>query len=99
MNIKIDYKSIITHYGISAQLKHFHSEIYELTEAIIDHEWTKSELGINSTKHISEEIADVMVMLNEFCQYYNLDKNEIKEVMKYKVKRQLERIRKENEQC
>lgn len=50
--------------------------------------------GYKDTKreHIKEEIADVMVMLKQFQLYYNISTDEIKEVMKQKVDRQLERI-------
>lgn len=43
-------------------------------------------------EHIKEELADVMVMLKQFQLYYNISTKEIKEVMKYKVDRQIERI-------
>lgn len=49
-----------------------------------------------SKEHIKEEIADVMVMLKQFQLYYNIPTDEIKEVMKSKVDRQLERIVKED---
>lgn len=48
-----------------------------------------------SKEHIKEEIADVMVMLKQFQLYYNISTDEIKQVMKDKVDRQLERIAKE----
>lgn len=48
-----------------------------------------------SKEHIKEEIADVMVMLKQFQLYYNISTDEIKQIMKEKVKRQLERIAKE----
>lgn len=46
-------------------------------------------------EHIKEEIADVMVMLKQFQLYFNISSDEIKEVMKGKVARQIERISKE----
>ena len=46
-------------------------------------------------EHIKEEIADVMVMLKQFQLYFNISSDEIKEVMKSKVARQIERISKE----
>lgn len=49
-----------------------------------------------SKEHIKEEIADVMVMLKQFQLYYNISTDEIKEVMKSKVDRQLERIAEED---
>lgn len=49
-----------------------------------------------SKEHIKEEIADVMVMLKQFQLYYNISTDDIKQVMKEKVNRQLERIAKED---
>lgn len=54
--------------------------------------------GYKDTKreHIKEEIADVMVMLKQFQLYYNISTDEIKEVMKDRVAKQLEIIAKED---
>lgn len=49
-----------------------------------------------SREHIKEEIADVMVMLKQFQLYYNISTDELKEIMKNKVDRQLDRIAKED---
>ena len=49
-----------------------------------------------SKEHIKEEIADVMVMLKQFQLYYDIPTSEIKEIMKSKVERQLNRIMEEN---
>lgn len=91
--MKDDLLKIIQHYGIMPQLKYFQSEVFELNEAIIREE-TKREFKNTrlNIKHISEEIADVQVMLNQFKEYYGITNREIEEVMKYKVERQLERI-------
>lgn len=51
-----------------------------------------------SKQHIKEEIADVMVMLKQFQLYYNISTNDIEEVMRQKVDRQLERIKYEEKQ-
>lgn len=96
--MKEDLLKIIEHYGVLPQLKYFQSEVYELTEAIINFEnlWLKGMLKKEILKeNIVEEIADVMVMLNQFIEYYNLDRTEIELIMNKKIKRQLGRI--ENE--
>lgn len=49
-----------------------------------------------SKEHIKEEIADVMVMLKQFQLYYDISTDDIKEVMRSKVNRQLERIANED---
>lgn len=90
---------IIKHYGVMHQLKYFQSEVFELSEAIINRElnWNY-DTEIQDIKpldeHITEEIADVMVMLNQFMKYYNISNEEVLEIMKFKIDRQLERINK-----
>lgn len=79
---------IINHYGVKSQLKLFHSKISELCEAILD-----DELDFD---HITEEITDCYVMLEQFRYYYGISNEELKKIMKYKINRQFERM-KENE--
>lgn len=96
--MKKDLLKIINHYGIFPQLKHFHSEVFELTEALIDYKWmTIDEKCLDKTReHIAEEIADCYVMLEQFRQRFDITNKEMKEIMEYKIKRQLERME-ENE--
>ena len=85
---------IINHYGVMPQLKYFQSEVFELNEAIINHEWLK-EKGLENIDHIAEEIADVCVMLLQFKEYYHIDGNDILRIMNEKIYRQLDRIKEE----
>jgi NTP pyrophosphatase (non-canonical NTP hydrolase) len=104
--MKEDLLKIINHYGVMPQLKYFQSEVFELNEAIIRYEEFNNHIGdlevydIDETElkkeHITEEIADVMVMLKQFQYYYGIEDKEIEEVMKYKIERQLKRIKNEN---
>lgn len=57
-------KQIINHYGVMAQLDYFPTEIYELIEAIIQYE--KTIIFKRSKKHITEELADCEMMLDQF---------------------------------
>lgn len=90
---------IINHYGITTQLKYIHTEYYELDEAILneinDDETYYEQVEEYHKKHIAEEIADVMVMLNQFKVYYGIDDKEIESIMNKKIERQLERIKNE----
>lgn len=96
---------IINHYGVMPQLKYFQSEIFELNEGIIFYETqinTCDEVAdagyIKMMKdHIAEEIADVMVMLEQFRLYYDISDMTVKDIMVNKIDRQLERIEKEGE--
>lgn len=87
---------IIEHYGVIPQLKYFQSEVFELNEVIIKYEslpeglWKMTK---NSYKgHITEELADVMVMLCQFKEYYHIDRKDIMKIMNEKIDRQLKRI-------
>lgn len=63
------------------------SNVFKSAFAVI-----KERSCVKATDSIKEEIADVMVMLKQIQLYYNISTNEIKEVMKSKVERQIERI-------
>ena len=102
--MKEDLLKIINHYGVMPQLKYFQSEVFELNEAIIIYEDEKPHCDDEADegyikmlkKHIEEEFADVMVMLEQFKAHYNLDNENIIETMKFKINRQLERISNES---
>ena len=83
---------IINNYGVIPQLKYLQTEVFELNEAIIKHETNGCEY-----EHITEELADVLVMIYQLVYYYDVDDLELLKTMDFKVDRQLERIRKENE--
>lgn len=107
--MKEDVLKIINHYGVMPQLKYFQSEVFELNEAIIRKEYLPNEKDVDAElfainmeieqakEHIAEEIADVMVMLEQFKLYYDISSEEITEIFWSKVNRQLERIRNEEE--
>lgn len=87
---------IINHYGVLPQLKYWQSEVFELSEEIIEFEYDEyyyyEPVAEQHKKHITEEIADVLVMLSQFQHYYDITDEQIKEVMEQKIDRQLERI-------
>lgn len=89
--MKSDLLKIINHYGIDNQLKYIHSEYFELDEAIFDY-ITRDENMYHDREHIAEEIADIMVMLKQFQYYYDISDEQIEDIMKFKINRQLERI-------
>ena len=97
---------IINYYGVIPQLKYFQSEVFELNQAIIEYEDEQSlkellnikmvDSDISNKKHITEEVADVLVMLLQFIYYFDLESKEIEKVFNYKINRQLNRIEGEN---
>lgn len=101
-NMDKDLLKIIECYGILSQLKYFQSEVFELNEAIIKRETeygfceTSISMEKENLKHITEELADVMVMLMQFKEYYHIDGNEIMKIMREKIDRQLGRIENES---
>ena len=95
-----DFLTIIDNYGLLNQLKHFQSEVYELTEAIFDYEYTNRmnchDLEKHLKEHITEELADNLNFLRQFQLYYGISDEDIENVRQFKNKRQLGRM--ENEQ-
>ena len=103
--MKEKLRRIITYYGIKKQLKYFQSEVFELNEAIIKYDNDRIEkIAANITRlgnprympfgirNIADEIADVFVMLEQFRIYYGIPSEKIKEIVDYKIDRQLKRI-------
>ena len=83
-----DITRILLHYGATHQKNKAREELCELDEAIFE------EVSLNgSHDHVKEEIADVYVMLEQLKKIYHFTDMEIMEIMEYKVKRQLERMR------
>ena len=91
---------IIEHYGINNQQRKLEEEVFELQEAIMElqhYEEYACDFDYQTTlkkqkEHITEELADVMVILEQFKKYYNIPDDEIEKIKEFKVKRQLERI-------
>ena len=97
-------KSIIEYYGYRNQLKKFNEESFEVIEAVMDLEeqiLTCCECGCSEChtkherKHLEEEIADALVLLNQFIYYYDLNENNIMDIVYKKIDRQLARIEEE----
>ena len=88
------------------QLKYFQSEVFELNEAIINantyDEFAQADMNVFNKnreyfiKHVTEEIADVLVMLTQFIEYYDINTWDITDIMEQKIERQLERIKEES---
>lgn len=97
-------KRIIEYYQTRKQLKKLSEEVYELQESILDlsefiandisekNKVNHSNAKIFFKRHVEEEIADVMVLLEEFKIYFDLNYSNILKIMKYKVDRQNKRI-------
>ena len=69
-----------------------------MIEAI--HGWRFDTEGVHylgDKDNIKEEIADNLVLLSQFILYYNINLDEIEEIFKQKVDRQLKRMETKNE--
>lgn len=90
-NYKNKLKAIFNKHGASAQLKKLGEEVFELQESIINYIDCGYIDGTERLNHITEEFADVMVVLNQIKEVYKLDEDEIMNIMKLKIDRQCER--------
>lgn len=91
--MKDDMLKIINSFGVNNQLKKLNEECYELIEAIREFELLEDGLvNFETYKHIVEEMADVLNLLQQFVFYYEIEQKELDEQLQYKVKRTLERI-------
>lgn len=99
--MKDDLLKIISFYGVLPQLKYFQSEVFELNEAIISYEngnftntrdYDVYQNEKNLKAHITEEIADVLNMVEQFKEYYHIDGNDILRIMNEKIDRTISRI-------
>lgn len=100
--MKEDLLKIILHYGVNAQQRQLAEEVFELQEVITTHELKNSvsyEIPLteltDTKEHIAEEIADVLVLLNQFKAYYNIPDTTLLVFIQSKIDRQLERIKNE----
>lgn len=73
---------IINHYGYRHQIRKLAEEQYELIEALFEED----------EDNITEEIADCLLLINQFKAYYGIKDEEIGEIYAYKIARQEGRI-------
>lgn len=102
---------IIEHYGIENQQRKLEEEVLELQMAITKfltetekfnyetdfYDFEKMDVLSNIYDNIVEEIADVLVILLQFIYLFEVEEDEIHKIFKYKVKRTLKKIEKEEE--
>lgn len=103
--------TIINHYGVNAQQRQLQEEVFELQEAITlqekEFEYFDIDTDLNNAltleilsrgqDNITEELADVLVLLEQIRLYYNIELDDVEGVFRAKVDRQIDRIAKENE--
>lgn len=93
MVIKIDeekVKKIADYYGLKNQLKQLAEECSELSVEALH--YTRERGG---TERISEEIVDVLIMINQIIYLLKNDTEKLEKYADFKLDRQLGRIQRE----
>ncbi len=99
------YLKIIDHYGAQHQQKKFCEEFYELEEAIKEYEvfafyfsndYKFCEYSDRLKINITEELADLINLIEQFRNHYNIRLKDIEKIALEKVERQLGRIESES---
>ena len=101
---------IVNNYGILVQIKHWYTEVFELTKEIADKENSRDIITPivetmgkicmieNNTQRqkIKSELADNFNFLRQIQYYYGISDQELIEEQKFKNKRTLKEMRGEN---
>ena len=90
MVIRIDeekVKQIADFYGLKNQLKQLAEECCELSVEALH--YTREKGG---TERISEEIVDVLIMIQQVIYLAKIDRCDIEDCINYKLDRQMKRI-------
>lgn len=80
-------KAIMCRYGERHQTKKMNEEAYELTEAIHNH-----LCGRGSIRAIAEEMADCLVLIEQFRLKFGITQEELTTFADAKIERQIERM-------
>ena len=84
-------KEIAEHYGLKNQLRQLAEECSELSVE------SSHSARYGTTVKIIEEMADVMIMIEQVIYLAKIDKCDIEDCINYKINRQLKRIEEEEE--
>ena len=84
--------SILNHYGINEQIPVWIEEMSELTKVLC--KWLRN--GKIPADDLKEEIADVVVCLDQLKYAIDYMEDELMEQYKFKVDRQMQRIEEKN---
>lgn len=93
------YLDIMEHFGYRNQMKKLNEEVFEFLEAVDSYEdelafhLIGDKVGENLLREsVVEEMGDVLILLTEFIAKYEIGKEELDEVMDYKLDRTINRI-------
>ena len=88
-----DLLKIIGYFGVDNQQTKLLEEVTELEDVINDTKQSTLESREDDIRHVTEEIADVMVILRQFQLYYGISDNDVILTMRSKTDRTLNRIK------
>lgn len=96
----VSYLQIIENFGYRNQMKKLNEEVFEFLEAVDHYEDELSfhligdKVGENLLRDcVVEEMGDILILLTEFVAKYEISKEELDDVMDYKLNRTLDRIK------
>ena len=95
MNVRIDeekVKRIADYYGWNNQLRQLAEECSELSVEALHCIRERGE-----TERISEEMVDVLIMIQQIIYFLRKDSEELEKYAEFKLDRQLRRIEREQE--
>lgn len=101
MDIKImNQDKIIEHYGMASQLGIAMEECAELIQAISKMNRSTSFLPdsvkfCEAKENLEEEMADVIVCINQLQKIFDISDSRISELANYKIRRQIARMSEE----
>ncbi len=91
---RTDLKAIVEHYGINAQLTMCLEEMSELSKEIC-----KYQRGVLHLNAIMEEVADVLITIEQVRLIFCITDYEIQNIIENKIHRTLMRIKQNNHEC
>lgn len=83
-----DLEYIFNYFGYETQRRKLIEEVNEFLDEIL-----LFEKGVGDIKKVEEEMADIVVLLEQFIRVYELDEYKLINIEKQKEKRTIERIR------
>ena len=92
------YLDIIEYFGVRNQMKKLNEECFEFLEAVDNYEdelafHLTDRVGENMLRdHVVEEMGDVLTILTQFIQKYEISQEELDPYMDFKLQRTLDRI-------
>lgn len=97
MERKSNLLKIISKYKPRHQLKKLAEEVFEFQESVIDYDNSKDSDLVQKHYHLTEEYADIMVLLMQFKLFYGIKDDEVNDFIDQKVERQIHRMEKEKD--